>query len=229
MVLGSARVLPLGVALAVLSRGLVPWAVALSASLALGVALAPVADGAAVPTSAALLALALLRELGIGGAFALSVSLALSAVPWALALGHPALPAGLVGAYGRYACWLVLALGAPRALLVGLAESHRDAPIAAVPLDGRAFALGIAQLATDALATALAVGLPVWLAALTFELAVVLGARALALPRQPVAMARPLLLTVLAALLLVPVTSQAPGLLRDALASARALTRALAQ
>lgn len=229
LLLASARVLPLGIALAVFSRGLVPAAVALSASLALGVALAPAAGALSAALGPLGLGLALLRELGIGAAFALAVSLALLVVPWTLAIAHPALPPALAGAYGRYACWLVLALGAPRALLVGLAESYRDAPVAAQALDARTFALGVAQLTTDALLTALGVGLPVWLAALTFELALAVAGRAVALPRQPLALLRPLLLTVLAALLLVPVASRAPELLRAALAAARTLTRALVQ
>ena len=226
--LGSARVAPVGLALAALGRRFVPPGVALSLVPALGVALAPAVVGDALPSHTLALVLALTRELCVGAIFAVALSLALSAAPWALRLAHAEMPPALVTLYGMAGCWLVLALGGARALLVGLAASYEDVPVASVPPSARAFALGVAQLTTDALVTALGVGLPLLMTCWLVELLRALTLRATGASAGPAWLAlRPLLLGVLAALLLAPTVSQVPALVRSALDAARTLTRLL--
>jgi flagellar biosynthesis protein FliR len=236
-VLVFARVLPLGAALIVFTRGWIPSAVAISLCLALSCALTPLAGEAPTWVSVGALALWLLRELCIGGAFALALSLALIASGWAVRLSQGPesrlAVAQLSQSYVLYACWLALSLGAQRAVLIGLAESFRDAPLAGTTLGVRAFALGSAQLVADALVTAIGVALPllvsVWLIELTCSLIVrVLAPGALATTAlQPVL--RPLVLLAALALLLGPVAGQAPDAVRAAIVAARTLTRALAR
>ena len=228
--LGSARVAPIGLALSTLGQRFVPASVAVSLVLALGVAMAPAVGAPALPSGVPALVLALIREVCVGASFAVALSLALLVAPWALRLSHPAMPPVLASLYGMAACWAVLALGGGRALLMGLADSYRDAPVASTPMSAHAFALGVAQLTTDALITALGVGLPLLAAGWLFELVRALTLRAIGAGVEPAWLVlRPLLLTMLAALLLVPTVSQAPALVRSALAAARTLTRALVQ
>lgn len=233
-VLVLARVLPLGLALITFTRGWVPSAIALSVCLALSCALTPLAGGAPTWVGVGTLVLWLVRELCVGGAFALALSLALLVSGWAVRLSQG--PESrlavepLSQSYVLYACWLVLSLGAHRAVLIGLAESLRDAPIAGTTLGARAFALGSAQLVADALVTAIGVALPllvsVWLIELTFSLI----ARVLlpgAMTAQP--LLRPLLVLGAVAALLGPVAGRAPEAVRTGIAAARALTRALSR
>jgi flagellar biosynthesis protein FliR len=233
-VLVLARVLPLGVALIVFTRGWVPSAVALSVCLALSSALTPLAGAAPTWVGVGTLVLWLLRELCIGGAFALSLSLALQISGWAVRLSQGpesrVLVPALSQSYVLYACALVLSLGAHRAVLIGLAESLRDAPIASSALDARAFALGSAQLVADALVTAIGVALPLLVSVWLIELTCSLIARVLlpgATTAQPVL--RPLLVLGAVALLLGAVAGRAPDAVRAALTAARALTRALSR
>jgi len=235
-----ARVLPLGLALGVLTRGWVPIAVALSLGMALAYALVPLAGVAPPVSGLAELALRTLRELSIGATFALSLSFALLASSWAVRLSHPrdarfaelaAEP--LSRAYVLCALWLVLSLGGLRAIVLGLAESFRDAPLAGGPLDARALGLGTAQLLADALVTALGFALPllvsVWLLELTAALLERVGWSGQLGGHRGAPLSRPLLTWFAVALLLVPIASHAPESVRLAITAARALTRALAR
>jgi flagellar biosynthesis protein FliR len=229
------RTLPLGLALALFSRALVPLPVALSLTLALTCALLPSAGALPETIGSAALALAVLRELCVGATFALALSFALHAAYWAVHLGeahelHAELRRTVAVPYALCATWLVLSLRAPLAIVVGLAESFRDAPLAGRVLSSGEFALGVAELLSSALVTAIGFALPllvsVWLLSLTLAFA----RRALApssLSPQPALTG--LLLTLAAALLLVPVAAHAPEGVRQALASARELTRAFAR
>lgn len=228
------RVLPIGLALAQFSRGLVPQAVALSLTLALTVALVPLAGDP--PHSAQIGALlpALLRELCIGGVFALALSLSLLTIAWALRMSQAPGSGGPVDAlsraYAACAAWLVLSLGGLRAIVIGLAESFHDAPLAGVQLELRTFALGIAQLLADAFASALGFAVPLLLSVWLLEL----GAGSLSRVLMPgslatVASLRPLIFLLAAAVLLMPIASHAPEGVRAAIASARLLTRAFAR
>lgn len=238
LLLVFARVLPLALVLASLSRALVPPAVALSASLALALALVPLAMPAATSAplsheSSAVL-LGLLRELCIGGVFALSLGAALSALGWAVRMsqgpGTLAAVDPFARAYVLCAGYLVLSLGGLRALVIGLAESFRDAGLGGTKLDGRALALGAAQLVADALASALGFALPLLLGVWLLEASLGLIARVLGQGALVGAsLLRPLVFFFAAAALLVPVTSHAPEAVRAAIASARALTQALAR
>ncbi len=237
-----ARLAPLALALTVFSRGFVPAGVALSSALAWLCGLAPLAftTHAAIPPGSlasgappAVFALMLLRELCIGGLFALAFALALYTVSWALAMsgalapgpGRPAL--GI--AYGLCAVWLVLSLGGARALFSGLAESFGDAALGARVLDARAFALGVARLGADALASAFGLALPLLASVWLLDASAALIARALAVRSAPPSPLRPILVFGAAALLLVPNASRAPELVRAGISTARALTRAVAR
>lgn len=229
------RVVPLGLGLASFTRGFVPAAVALSLTLALACALLSSAGPAPALSGAVALALASLRELAIGATFALALALALLAAPWAVHMSDASEGLGelrrtLAVPYALCAAWLVLALGAARAIVIGLAESFRDAPLAAGPVSSRDFALGVAQLASDALLTALGFALPllvtVWLLAVASATMRRLFAPS-ALAPQPALAA--LVFTVAAALWLVPTASRAPEAVRQAIAAARALTRTFAR
>ncbi len=231
-----ARVAPVALALSVFSRGFFPMAVALSLALAWVAGLAPLAGAAPAP-SALTFAFAMLRELCIGGAFALALAFALLAASWAVGMSRArdgggaeprAVHAALGVAYGLCAAWLVLSLGGARALFLGLAESFGDASLAGRALDARAFALGVARLSADALASAFGLALPLVASLWLLDVSSALIARALALHATPPAPLRPLLQLGAAALLLVPIASRAPELVRAAIAAARALTRAFA-
>ena len=234
LLLVSLRMLPLGLALGLLSAGVVPLAVSLSLSLSLALVLWPSAPLLG-PVSGGALLLAGIRELCIGGTFALALSLALMSVAWAVQLSdanetYVALRARLAVPYVLCAAWLLFALRAPLALLVGLADSLREAAPSGTAFSAQAFAFGVVDLVTAALLTAIGFALPLvatlWLLSITFAF----GRRALAPPglaAQPSWGA--LALTLASALLLVPIASRAPEAVRTALASARALTRALAR
>jgi len=230
-----ARVLPLGLALSTFSRALVPSAVGLSLTLALAAALIPAAGAGPELLGVAALVLALLRELAIGATFALALALALLSIPWAVSLSAGAemlapLRRTLETPYALCAGWLVLSLGAARAIVTGLAESFRDAPLAGAVLSTRAFALGAAQLVTDAVATAFGFALPLLVALWLMSFTLAALRRALlpsALAQQPAVAG--LLATLAAALLLVPIASRAPEAVRHAIEVARLLTRGFAR
>jgi len=226
-----ARLFPLAWALGALGYPLVPRPIALSLSLALAHVLVPFA-GSAPAVGRAALALGLLRELCVGGVFAVSLSLAMGTAPWALRLAQPAgsrAPVSeLARAYALCAAWLVLSLGGLRAVVRALAESFRVLPIGG-SLDHQAFALGVAELVAVALTAAVAVALPFAVAAVLLELSAALVLRASAGDARDAAWLGPLLFLGLAALLLVPLVMRAPEWVRFALEAAQALTRTLAR
>lgn len=228
----SARLGPCAWLLARLGRGLVPSFVVLSLVLALAAYLVPLAGSS---LELGLSPLSLLREFAVGGCFALALALALLSASWVVRLSHPrgaALdPSGpLATAYGLAACQLVLSLGGLRAFVIGIAASFRDAPLALARWDARGFALGVAQLLADALASALGLAGPLLLALWLIELSLALVARAFSelAPAGPSPL-RALLGLLAAALLLVPVVSQAPEATRAAIDAARQLTRTFAR
>lgn len=225
-----ARLFPLAWALAALGYPLVPRPIALSLSLALAHVLVPFA-GSVPLVGRAQLALGLLRELCVGGVFALSLSLAMATAPWALQLAQPAgsrAPVNeLARAYALCAAWLVLALGGLRAVVRALVESFRVLPIGGA-LDHQAFALGVTKLVAVAMAAAVAVALPFAIAAVLLELSAVLIRRVSVGSEGPLLLG-PLLFLGLAALWLVPLVMRAPEWLRFALEAAQALTRTLAK
>ena len=234
LLLAWLRVLPLGWALASATGGLVPQAVALSLTLAVALPLAPLSGPIAAPSDPAAWLLVVLRELCIGGVFALALSLSLLAIAWSVRMSqaHDSrnAVAPLARAYALCAGYLVLALGGLRALVLGLGESFRDAPAGVPVLNASAFALGAAQLVADALASALGFALPLVLGAWLLEASSALLGRVL-LPgaSSQASPLRPALFLLLCALLLVPIASRAPETVRGAITSARALTRALAR
>jgi flagellar biosynthesis protein FliR len=234
LLLVLARVLPLGLALATLTRGWIPWAIALSLCLSLAVALRPIAGAGPAWAGAGQLLLWLLRELCIGGTFALALGLALLATSWSIRMSQSrdtrAAVDSLSQSYVLCAIWLVLALGGLRAIVIGLAESFSDAPLAAGLLSGRTFALGTAQLVVDAFATAWGFALPLLVSVWLLELSGALIARLLFAGGSALGpLLSPLLLLIAAVLLLGPIATEGPASVRSAIAAARALTRALAR
>lgn len=229
------RVLPLGLALASFTRGFVPLPIALSLTLALTVALLPAAGSSGAPLALTGLAIAVVRELCIGASFALALTLALEGARWVVHLSdgneaHADLRRMLARPFVLCAIWLAISLRAPQAVLIGLAESFELAPLGAGVFSASAFALGLAQLTSAAIATAIGFALPLivsaWLVSLTLALVVrAVGPRGFA----PPPLASGLLLTLAAALLLVPIAARAPEGVRLALQGARALTRTFAQ
>lgn len=211
-----ARLLPLAWAL---GSALVPRAIALSLALALTAAIAPLAD----PVTGNLW-LGLLRELCIGGVFALAAWLALASVPYALRWAQPASTRApvqpLATLYALCAAWSLLALGGLRALIRALVESLRVVPLGGA-LDHEAFAWGVAKLVAAAFAGALGIALPIAIAAAVLDTGSALLTRSRELG--------PFLFVGLAMLLLVPVVMRAPELWRFALEAAQALTRTLAR
>jgi flagellar biosynthesis protein FliR len=228
-----ARVAPLALSVAAVTRAFVPREVALALALALTCAFHAAAELPALDGLDAV-GLALVRELCIGGVFALAMVLAVLTVRWAVSLAWVEDEARLrpaVGAwYALCATWSVLALGGHRAVLVGLAESYRDAPIGGRVHDAQTFALGVAQLVADAVATALAFALPLLVACLCLDVVGALAARLLAPRDLPfMVVVRPLAFTLTAALLLVSIAGRAPEAARAGIEAARALTRAAAR
>ncbi|MDB4988211.1 MAG: Bacterial export protein family 1 [Myxococcaceae bacterium] len=229
-----ARVLPLGLTLGGLGGELIPRAVSLSLSLALTLALLPLAGAVMLPDSLSRVLLSLLRELCIGGSFALALALALLAIGWGVRMSQASgstAPVDLMArVYTLSAVWLALSLGGLRALVIGLAESFRDAAPGGARLSARVFALGAAQLVVDAFAAALGFALPLLCSVWLIETGSALLMR-VSLPAAATqsSLLKPVLFLVAAALLLVPTASFAPEAVRTAIASARALTRALAK
>ncbi|HEX5656918.1 MAG TPA: flagellar biosynthetic protein FliR [Polyangiales bacterium] len=210
-----ARLLPLAWAL---GAALIPRVLALSLALALTAAITP-----AGPVAGNLW-LGLLRELCIGGVFALAAWLALASVPYALRLAQPlgtrAPVQPLATLYALCAAWTVLSLGGLRALVRALAESLRVLPLGGA-LDHSLFAWGVVKLVALALGAALGVALPIAVVAAVLDTAAGWLARTRELG--------PFLFVGLAMLLLVPVVMRAPELWRSALEAAQALTRTLAR
>lgn len=236
LVLVLARVLPSALSLTALSRGFVPRAIASSIALALTVALAPLAGPLAPALDLLGLATALVRELAIGGCFALALAFALLTTSWAVQLSHAssardAFVRPLASAYALCACWLVLSLGGLRAFVVGLAESFRDAPLAGPVFDAGAFARGALQLVADAFATAFGCALPLLASVWLIDASLALLSRVLPAGTLVASVPSPLrsvAVAIAATLLLSPVAAHAPELVRAALEAARALTRAAA-
>jgi flagellar biosynthesis protein FliR len=221
------RVLPAGLALCLLSRGLVPtWVglglgLALAAGLSAGLSLPSPAQGALgwwwIASAA--------RELCLGLAFAIA-----TAVPW-LALGwgvrvaeRPAQErAPLSALYLLSAALLVFALGGHRAYLGALADTLRDVPPGLAALDAGAFGDGVLAGVGSAFGLALSLGLPLWIALFLLDATLALSTRAAGgtgeLSRSPLRAALALLIL---ALLLAPFASRAPELVRASLRDARA-------
>lgn len=229
------RVLPLGLALGSFTRGFVPLPIALSLTFALTFALLPAAGRGDLPPDVAALAAAGVRELCIGATFALALTFALEAARWVVHLsdGHEAngdLRRALARPYALCAIWLAISLRAPQAVLIGLAESFEFAPLGAGVFSASGFALGLAQLTSAAIVTAIGFALPLIVSAWLISVTLALVARAVG-PRgfAPPPLLSGLLLMLAAALLLVPIAARAPEGVRLALQGARDLTRAFTQ
>lgn len=229
----AARVVPAGVLLGLLSRGLVPLylavglALALAAGLSGGAVVAP-----ALLATPSLLPLGVARELCIGFCFALAAAVPLLGFGWGLRLAERPLSPGdapFTRLYVLAAVLLVLSLGAHRAFVQSLAGSLQDVPLGAATAGRDAFLGGLVQIVGDAFGVALALGLPLWMALWLIDLCLALIDRARQGSRDPARTPERALLALLCfTLLFAPLTSRLPELTRTALAGARALLVRLA-
>lgn len=230
----AARVAPSGLLLGLLSRGLVPgflcvaWSLALAAGLSAGAVVAP-----ALVQLPALWLMGLLRELCIGFAFALAAAVPLLGLSLAVQSAErsaPAAPAPVAFLYVSAALLLVLSLGGHRAFVQALSGSLLDVPVGGAVLGRGAFLAGVTGIVGHAFGVALALGLPLWMALWLLDLTLALidrarqGTRQLA--RTP---ERALLALLLLSVLLAPLSSRVPELVREALTEARALVVRLGQ
>lgn len=226
------RLVPIGVLLALLTRGLVPLSVSLAWMVALAVGLAPlvvVPDGG---LTIGLIALIGSRELCIGLAFALACCAPLLALFWSARVGEHAVWANSSVPMARLYVWaaalLVLSLGGHRALLSALSQSLVDLPLGASVPRRDGLLAAVLTIVRDALVAALALGLPLWLALwlldVTYALVERLRSDAPAVQRAPLRM---LVAQLLLVLLLGPLSSRIPGHFREGVARARSALQRL--
>lgn len=233
-VLLGVRLLPLALLLAQLTRGLVPMAVSVAWLLALIAGLAPSAATALPVLEPSLLLMAGARELCIGLAFALAGAAPLVALFWSGRIAEQQVFAPASVPFARLYTWaavlLVLALGGHRALLSVLADSLVVLPLAGPSLQRESWLVTITSVMSEALVTALALGLPVWLALwlldLTYALVERLRSDAAPVTRAPL---RALLAQLLLVVLFAPLVSRAPEHMRAGLARARGVLTQLAR
>lgn len=220
------RVVPAGLALCLLSRGLLPTWLGLGLSLPLACGLAaglrvPVDESGALAWWIAAAA----RESCLGLSFAIATALPWLALDWAVRVAErPALErAPLSGLYQLSAALIVLALGGHRAYLGALAATLHDVPPGASGLDAGAFGQGVLAGVGGAFGLALSLGLPLWIALFLLDATLALVARmgggGRELSRSPLRAALALLIL---ALMLAPLASRAPELVRSSLRDARA-------
>lgn len=227
MALVAARVAPAGLLLALLSRGLVPLWICLGWSLALAAGLSPGVQATLPLDRPTWLLATVLRELCIGLTFALAAAVPLLGLSFATRTAERAATSSrtpMSVLYVLAALLLVLSLGGHRALVGALSASLADVPVGTGTLGREALLVGVAGIVADAFGVALALGLPLWMALWLLDLTLALidrarhGSREVA--RTP---ERALLALLCMSLLLAPLTSRVPELLRHALGEARAL------
>jgi|GEM_PF-4980355 len=228
-----ARVCPVCLLLLGLTRGIVGWPAALSLGLAMVAGLS-VGQPLVAPPSADAVALLLLlaRELCLGSLVGLALMLPIAAFGWAASFAErgqaPATPrAGPIATlYALGALFLCLSLGAHRSLVIGLHQSLSLAPPGQGRFDSAAFGLGVVRLVGEAMALAVALGLPLLCAWLVLEGGLALLQRVFGPAARHAlgpALARPLSYLIAAGLLW-PAVSQAPVALRVGLRLLRELT-----
>lgn len=223
----AARILPSGLVVSLASRGGVPlW---LGLGLALAIAAGLLGD---VPAPQALdharLLSALPRELCLGLVFASAVAtpfFALGAgVRFVAGRNEPAsLSPPLRTLYLLSALALTLSLGGLRAYARALSDSLRSLPIAAAALNREQLLAETQTIVTQALAAALALGLPLLSALWLLDLTLALVQRVVhATGKVELSPLRRGCLLLLLALLCAPLVSRMPELVRAALAGGRA-------
>jgi flagellar biosynthesis protein FliR len=221
------RVLPAGLSLCLLSRGLVPtWVglglgLALSCGLSAGLRLPGALPGALDWWWIA----AAVRELCLGLAFAIATAVPWLALGWGVRVAERPVErhAPLSALYLFAAALLVFALGGHRAYLGALAASLREVPPGVGGVDAAAFGDGLLAGIGSAFGLALSLGLPLWIALFLLDATLALAGRAAGstreVARSPLRAALGLLLL---ALMLAPLASRAPELVRASLRDARA-------
>lgn len=223
----AARVVPSGLLLGLLSRGLVPTWIGLGWSLALAAGLSSGVAAPALLTQPGIVLVGLARELCIGLTFALAAAVPLLGLTWGVRIAErPALPGQVPFTllYVLTAALLVLSLGGHRAYVGALSGSLLDLAPGGAVLDAPAFLTGLLGIVGDALGVALALGLPLWMALWLIDLTLALVDRARQGSRELLrAPERALLAMLCLSLLLAPLSSRVPELVRGALREARAL------
>lgn len=219
------RVAPAVLSFSVLSRGLLPAWLGLGVSLALACGLSAGLRLPAMPDAPAWWIAAAARELCLGLTFAIATALPWLALDWAVRVAERPAPElrPLSGLYLFSAALLVLALGGHRAYVGALAATLRDVPPGAAGLSASTFGAGVLASVGSAFALAIALGVPLWTALLLLDVTLALAARAAGggreVARSPLRGALALLIL---ALMLAPLASRAPELVRASLRDARA-------
>ena len=228
-----ARVLPLSVLSLVWKRGLASVGLALSLALALSVGLG--AQVSLETASPAWLLSRAVRELLLGGAFALAVSIPFWALQmgvrgaeWAALRAQRGLWADL---YVYCAVLLSLQLGVDRALLSGFVAGLEEVPLAAsAAVDSVAFFSHVLTGVSDAFLLSLSIALPLFASIALTDLTFAAIQRALGFSGQPVSAGavRALLVMLVLTLLLAATSGRAVVLLRDSVEQGRQWVRDVA-
>lgn len=223
----AVRIAPSGVLLGVLSRGFVPWwlglglALALAGGLSSGLSLAP-----AALVDAAWWISAVARELCLGLVFALATALPWIALGWAVRVAErPVLAAHapLSTLYVLTAALLVLSLGGHRAYVGALSATLLDVPLGTAALEAESLGAAVLAIVGSAFGLSVSLGIPLWTALWLLDATLALvdrfagGSREAG--RSPVRAALALLMF---ALMLAPLTSNTPELVRTSIREARA-------
>jgi type III secretory pathway component EscT len=230
----AVRIAPSGVLLGALSRGFVPWWLGLSLALALAGGLSP---GLSLSPEALVDAVwwipAVARELCLGLVFALAAALPWVALGWAVRVAErPVLAAHapLATLYVLAAALLVLSLGGHRAYVGALSGTLLDVPLGKGALEAEGFGTAVLAIVGSAFGLSVSLGIPLWTALWLLDATLALvdrfagGARELG--RSPLRGALALLIF---ALMLAPLTSRTPELVRASIREARGRVSALAR
>jgi type III secretory pathway component EscT len=225
--LSALRLAPSGVMLSMLSRGALPAWLGLGVSVALAPALSlgsSSPDGWHEPAAFGLVVCAV-RELCLGAAFACTAALPWLAFGYVLRAAEQAglpQPEALSRLYLLAALALCVGLGAPRAYLVAWTEALRDVPVGQLATSRADWLLQTGRAVQSALELGLTLGLPLWISLWLIDLCVGLVARAFGAVseggRSPLRAGLALLVV---GLLLAPLASRAPELMRASLRAAR--------
>ena len=237
LILAGARALPLAFLLPLGGRD-VPRALSLALLLALASILSAFSPALTTPLLGDAWVVSIGCELAIGAAFALACAAPFIALHWAGQLSHTVM---LLRAPGAEAAPLAMLfrlaglnlfflLGGHRALSAALVSSLDDVPLGLARLRTEPLALGVAQLAVDALALSLSLALPLLLTLWLLDVALGLmarasGARNLSIHASPL---RFVLALAVLALTFTPMIDAFPLAVREGMATARSLLRAIA-
>ncbi len=235
--LAAARSLPFAWVMPLGGRD-IPRAIGLSLVLAMASVLCAFSPAQASVPSGDALVVALACELGIGAVFALACAAPFIALQWTgqlvqtSVLVRPGSEGGPLATLFRLAALNVFCmLGGHRALSTALVSSLDDVPLGLAKLRAEPLTWGVTQLIVDALSLALALALPLLITLWILDVGMTLVARATGRAMHPVGQSplRAALALLVLGLTFTPVIDAFPRAVRDGMASARSLVRAVAR